>query len=923
MDYVPLDDYGKMLVISYGQFMNDMQPFVNWKNSIGIPTEMINVTTAGATASAIKAYIANYYNTNGLTFVLLVGDVAQIPTNTGGSLGGPSDNAYGYIVGNDHYSDAFIGRFSAENVAHVQTQVQRSIDYEKSPQFLTDDWYTTVIGIASDQGPGDDNEYDYQHVRNQQSQLLAYTYTWNPELFDGSQGGNDAPGNPTPAQVATAVNAGGSLIIYCGHGSTTSWGTSGFSNSNVNALTNQGKLPFIWSVACVNGEFMNGTCFAEAWLRATNNGEPTGAIAFLGATINQSWNSPMEGQDEMTDILAESYPDNIKRTFAGISINGCMKMIDTYGTDGRNMADTWTVFGDPSLMVRSDNPGDLVVSHDQTLFVGSTTLTVTCDVNGARATATLNDTILATALVVDNTAVLTFPGLSSPNDSVHLVVTAYNYLPYISDIPVVTTTGPYILYFGNTVNDTTGNNNHMVDYGEDILLTVSLKNVGVASTSNLNATVLSTDTYITVNDSTEVYGIINPNQVKLVQDGFSFHAKNNIPDGHIISFEVISVDDTSSWAGTFSVTGHAPVLGIGNYIVMDSTGNNNGRLDPGETAQLKLYVKNTGSSDAFGVIGNLLSMNPFVTITDDQHSYGDIPAGTNAFQTFTVVVDSLAPQGQTAQFLLEISAQKGITGLGNFSLIIGNIPVLIIDYDGNSNSAPLMKSSIEALGLFTEYNNTNVPDTLAQYSSIFVALGIYGSSHVLSNTDGQKLANYLNSGGRLYMEGGDTWAYDPATPVHPMFKILGVTDGTGDLGTILGLTGTFTEGMTFSYTGDDSYIDHIAPESTAFSIFKNQTPEYYTTIAYDGGVYRTIGSSSEFGGLADGAYPSTKQHLMEEYLNFFGLQPPPLMANFVGYPTSITPGSNVNFMDYSTGGVTTWSWSFPGGTPDTSSEKIR
>lgn len=443
MDYVPLADYGKMLVISYGEFMSDMQPFVNWKNSIGIPTEMIDVTVAGSSASTIKAYIANYYNTNGLTFVLLVGDIAQIPTNTGGGLGGPSDNAYGYIVGNDHYSDVFIGRFSAETVAHVQTQVQRSIDYEKSPQFLTDDWYTTVIGIASSLGGvgvGDDDEIDYEHIRNLQSQLLAYTYTSNPELFDGSQGGNDAPGNPTPSKVAEAVNAGGGLIIYCGHGSMTSWLTSGFNNGNVNALTNQGKLPFIWSVACQNGEFMNGTCFAEAWLRATKDGQPTGAIAFLGSTIVQSWATPMEGQDEMTDILAESDSNNIKRTFAGLSINGCMKMIDTYGTDGRNMADTWTVFGDPSIMVRTAVPLDLVAAHDSILFVGDSTITITCNVNGARVTATLNNTILATALVVDSTAVLTFPGLPVANDSVHLVITAYNYIPNLSDIPIDTAT---------------------------------------------------------------------------------------------------------------------------------------------------------------------------------------------------------------------------------------------------------------------------------------------------------------------------------------------------------------------------------------------------------------------------------------------------------------------------------------------------
>jgi cytochrome oxidase Cu insertion factor (SCO1/SenC/PrrC family) len=466
LTYTPLNDYGNILVISYGTFMTAMQPYIDWKRSIGYPTTMVSIDSVGTSSAEIKQYITNYYEVHGLTFVLLVGDNQQVTTYEGSGVGGASDNYYGYIVGNDHYADIFIGRFSAETIDQVNTQVQRTLDYEKNPQFRTDNWLTSVIGIGSDQGPGDDDEYDYQHIRNQQTKLLAYTYTWNPELFDGSQGGNDAPGNPGPSDVTSAVNDGASLILYCGHGSMTSWGTTSFSNGDVNTLTNQGKLPFIWSVACVNGQFMNGTCFAEAWLRASKNGQPTGAIAFLGSTINQSWNSPMAGQDEMTDILVESYPDNIKRTFAGISINGCMEMIDEYGTDGANMADTWTVFGDPSVMVRTKNPDTLIVSNATYLPVGVTSLLVTCNENGARATLLLSDTILATGLINNDTIVFSFPALINPGDTVLLTVSNYNAIPYQSNIYIIApvtadfTGTPLLLHVGDSVTFTdhsTGN----------------------------------------------------------------------------------------------------------------------------------------------------------------------------------------------------------------------------------------------------------------------------------------------------------------------------------------------------------------------------------------------------------------------------------------------------------------------------------
>ena len=39
----------------------------------------------------------------------------------------------------------------------------------------------------------------------------------------------------------------------------------------------------------------------------------------------------MAGQDEMNAILAESYSNNTKRTFGGLSFNGMNQMNDDYG----------------------------------------------------------------------------------------------------------------------------------------------------------------------------------------------------------------------------------------------------------------------------------------------------------------------------------------------------------------------------------------------------------------------------------------------------------------------------------------------------------------------------------------------------------------------------------------------------------------
>ena len=918
--YTPLDEYGNLLIICHGPFMDAMQPYVDWKTSIGYPTEIVDVATVGSTAGIIKSYIADYYNTNGLSFVLLVGDGPQIPTNTGGGLGGPSDNAYGYIDGNDHYQELFVGRFSAESIPQVETQVTRTINYEQDPQFLTDDWFTSVIGIASNQGPGDDNEYDYVHVRNMQDDCLNFTYTWNPEYFDGSQGGNDAPGNPSAASVGAGVDEGASLMLYTGHGSNTAWSTSGFNNNNVNNLTNQDKLPFIWSVACVNGNFQNITCFAEAWLRATDNGEPTGAIAFFGSTINQSWNPPMEGQDEMVDLLVETYSDNIKRTFAGLSINGCFKMNDTYGSGGDDMTDTWTVFGDPTLFVRTDNPGTMTVTHDPTLFVGATTLDVDCNVDGARATASLNGSILATDIVTGGGVTLTFPALTNPSDTVRLVVTAFNYIPYIADIPVITSNGPYIQYISNTVNDQGGNSDQLVDYGEDIFLTVALKNLGVAATENLEVEVITALPYINQTDYTENYGVVQPDEIKEIPDAYFFEVSGNIPDGENIEFEMTAMDGAQTWTSTFNIIAHAPNLQLIGNEVLDPSGNNNGRLDPGETADLLLTMKNNGSADAYNVVGDLISISPYVTVTSDLKNFGNMASGDSTSQTYTVNVDPNAPLGQAAPFMLAISADRDLTTVIIFNEVIGSIPVLVIDFDGNLNSGLHMTDAISSLGLLNDYG-TAMPNEIEGYSTVFVCLGVYPDKHILTTEEGNRIKSFLDEGGRAYMEGGDTWHYDPQTPAHTMFHILGITDGENDLGTILGLPGTFVEGMLYDYEGDNKFIDRITNEGTAFQIFRNQSPYYINAVAYDGGTFRTIGSSFEFGGLADGLAPSTKKDLMEEYLTFFGIDMPTLAANFVGYPTNINVGQNVDFYDFSTGGITSWEWTFEGGTPSTSTEQ--
>ncbi len=437
---------GRMIVIAPDKFVDIVKPLVDWKNERGLETSIkrLSEIDASITATKIKNFIkAEYEKTDEspLTYVLLIGDAADLPALK--KSGFDSDQAYGQLVGTDSFNEIFIGRLSAQTDDQLKTQVDRTIHYERNIT-TADDFLGKATGIASNEGAGygDNGESDMQHMDVIRTALLAYGYTSVSQLYHTSS-------YVTPAQVAADINAGTSLMNYIGHGSDTSWVTSNFGNSHMSQLTNFNRLPFILSVACVNGNFVNRTCFAEAFLRSQKDGKPTGAVAMLASTMNQPWQAPMRGQDEMVNILLDKKPENIKKTFGGITTNGMYYMIDKYPQGGISggplTADTWTCFGDPSLEVRTKVATEMTISHSENISEENPTLIVNCDTEGAVAALSVTDEheLLVKAVVVDGKAELTVPMryFESKEDeitSIRLTVTGFNKVAYQKLISTVT-----------------------------------------------------------------------------------------------------------------------------------------------------------------------------------------------------------------------------------------------------------------------------------------------------------------------------------------------------------------------------------------------------------------------------------------------------------------------------------------------------
>ena len=643
--YVPVSEPGPMRIISYGGFMEAMQPFVDWKNYKGIPTEMVDVADIG-TIDDIDAYIESEYYEDGIAFVLLVGDIAQIESirrSEGDGSNTPSDNSFTFIAGNDFYPDLIIGRFSAENTTHVETMVNRTMSYEMDPD-PTDDWYKKGSGFASDQGPGDDGEYDDEHLDNIRELLLDYTYVHVDQIYDPSG---------TVAQGEAALNEGRSIVNYTGHGSNSSWGNGcPMNNTDVNGLVNVNKWPWIWSVACVNGEFHIGTCFAESWLRATNsNGEPTGAIATLMSTVNQAWNPPMDGQDEMNAIFVESYENNIKRTFGGLSFNGMMGMNDNYGSSGYNETLYWTIFGDPSVVVRSDTPTGMTVTHDDVMIIGAEEFVVETGNTDALVAISRDGELLASSYVDSDGSVtlefdiaLEIPGL------VDLVVSAYNRVPYETTVNVIAPDGSYMLIGDITVN---GGSDQTLDYGETGYLYSTFENVGQDTSGDLTFVLSHEGNMVEMVSEIIEYGSVQPNE-EVIIGPFEFNVSFNVENGALIPFTVQASDDANSWAYDVNIPVEAPDYNLVSATFLDG---GNGTLDPGESTILELILNNTGDAP--------VSYPTFEATTSDPYiSFGNV-AGSNAYWweisdqigvTLEITASNDAPIGHTAMTGLVIGA---------------------------------------------------------------------------------------------------------------------------------------------------------------------------------------------------------------------------------------------------------------------------
>ena len=667
IEYAPVT----YIIVSDPMFQTDLQAFINWKTKKGfqVVEAYTNDPAVGTTTTSIKNYLQNFYNSppagfNPQSFVLIVGDVAQVPTFNGNAGSHVTDLYYCEYTG-DLFPEVYYGRFSATNLTQLQPQIDKTLEYEQylmpDPTFLDE-----VVMVA-----GHDNSHQLTWGNGQINYGTQYYFNAAHGLFSHTYLQPEPSGANYSGQIRQNVSDGVAYANYSAHCSTSGWADPSFSTSHISALTNAHKYPLMVGNCCSSLEFQTN-CFGEEILRAANKG----AVGYIGGSNSTYWDEDFWWGVGFEAIAANPVYNSdhlgaYDRTFHdGTGLN----TDDWFVTQGQmpsagNLAVTqsgtsreayyWEIYhlmGDPSLMIYFSQPPDISVNYAGLMPLSSESFTINTEPyayvaiskNGILHGAALADENGIAEVLLDP---INEPGLAD------VVATKQNGKPFMGTVQVAAPNGPYIQFESLSIDDENGNNNGLADYGEQIFLDVSLNNLGSEICQNTHASLTCNDQYVQLINANYNWPDIPAGEVSLVSHAFEILIASDIPDQHTIEFTLEIGNGVNTWNSEFSIEAQAPEISLGEFLIDDSAdGDGNGRLDAGETANLIIPVSNTGHSSIFDVESILTSTSSWIEIANNQIQIGTLDPTESTEASFSVTLDEETPIGTTISFLMEAGA---------------------------------------------------------------------------------------------------------------------------------------------------------------------------------------------------------------------------------------------------------------------------
>ncbi|UCG29700.1 MAG: T9SS type A sorting domain-containing protein [candidate division WOR-3 bacterium] len=886
------DTGARYLIITHDDYYDALIPLAEWKTQKGLKAKIVRTSETGSDSAQIRSYVANAYYSWDVKpeYLLLVGNKYQIPfPRIPLAVYVYSDNYYSNILG-DFRNDIIPGRFWVYDTMDVKTIVAKVLGYEKTPFMADPLWFrkgTTIVNEDMGGIPGDSVYWADAHYAHA---LMTNAGFVQIDSLARSFGHGSA-------DVINAINNGRSYILYRGEGvGIWTWPFNAIEPEN---MYNDFKLPVILSATCTTIEGIG-----QYWLNAGTPQEPRGPVGFYGTSTSLYLAAEMRSalaQGTLHSIFCDSLT-----TLGSAAEAGRLNYYTLFGNQIEYHS--WTCLGDPEMNLWTTTPRQIEVTHENQFFAGICTVNVHVEHSGAHVESALvcamavNDSSFYKWGRTDNNGNINLiDTVPVPGDTIFITVTGRNLLSYSGQATVFHTGSPYVLLHSFSMDDSIGgNNDSIINPGENIEIPVWLRNWGEDTACNVTAVLrkTTTDPFFSLDDTIKGFGdIAYLDSAFSTPDGYNIIIENNCPDLHRITLELTASDITSAtWNSYFNITVHAPVFALHDFYFPPHSI----ATIPGNTDTLIVVLQNLGSAIAMGVTGRIHTTDTLMTVIDSVSSFGTIEAdsgfGSNLSDPFVIVTDPETPMWHPVELTLEITS--GVLK-DTFSAVIyvGKKDYLVWDPDPNNSSGPLIHDILDSLGFLGEYSTDFARSISSLYKSLFVCTGVYPLTHTILDTSQAALdiADYITTAtGNVYLEGGDVW-YSPLVShgydFGPLFGIDPIYNSIGTFTGVTGCTGTFAQNMAFGYQGEATMIDYIDSTGGSQLLFKKTGSNYGCGVAANN---RTVGLSFELSGLVDSVTPSTKVDLIAAIMNYFGVSPTAVTEEQNFSNTSATPMLFIN-----------------------------
>ena len=216
-----------------------------------------------------------------------------------------------------------------------------------------------------------------------------------------------------------------------------------------------------------------------------------------------------------------------------------------------------------------------------------------------------------------------------------------------------------IKYRTYAINDAEGNNNHRLNPGESVTLDMTMENITDEPVSNVSVVLSTEDANITFLNNTVDFPTFAANETLTVENAFAFSVSENVAANDKILFDVeVSVNGEVTANFNFKVTVYDYTLG---YIATVALNDDNGDdlLTPGESADLRVLIDNSGNELAQMVTGTLSTDYALITLNENEKSFGTIGLDLMGYADFNVTLDATVPEDFVIPFTLDLVDAQG------------------------------------------------------------------------------------------------------------------------------------------------------------------------------------------------------------------------------------------------------------------------